>query len=148
MSTALIYYEKDGLVNCNTANTCSFEHQYKITFRKMDIIKCLPRRCGYFPLKKEQRDGVDIFLKENNMFVCLPTGFGENASHRNLPKAIIRSTFCYSLFFVFGCEKCFKNTSISLSFPLFRNSIFATCQATTYCMTLVFILSHDCGCNG
>ena len=53
----------------------------------MDVIECSARSCRYFPLKKEQRGAVDMFLKGKDVFVCLPTGFGKSACYGILPKA-------------------------------------------------------------
>ena len=52
----------------------------------MDVFECSTRSYGYFPLKKEQREVVDIF-KGKYVFVCLPTGFGKSVCYGILPKA-------------------------------------------------------------
>ena len=46
----------------------------------MGVIKCSAKSCGYFPLKKEQSEVVDIFKGGR----C---GFGRSAYYGNLPKA-------------------------------------------------------------
>ena len=45
----------------------------------MDVIECSARSTGHFPLKKEQREVVDMFMK-GNVFCVFQQGLGKNRS--------------------------------------------------------------------
>ena len=46
----------------------------------MDVIECSARSSGHFPLKKEQREVVDMFLKGNDVLCVSQQGLGKNRS--------------------------------------------------------------------
>uniref|UniRef100_A0A1X7UPI7 DNA 3'-5' helicase n=1 Tax=Amphimedon queenslandica TaxID=400682 RepID=A0A1X7UPI7_AMPQE len=49
------------------------------------IIRCCAHSCGYEDLKKEQKNAITTFVEGNDVFVCLPTGFGKSVCYFCLP---------------------------------------------------------------
>ena len=49
------------------------------------IIFCCAYSCGYEDLKREQKDAIAAFVAGNDVFVCLPTGFGKSVCYFCLP---------------------------------------------------------------
>ena len=67
---------------------------------KMDValVKCI-RKLGYDFLKKEQEKAIVSFMEGNDVFVCLPTGFGKSLCYFCLPSLfdIIRNKVDHSV---------------------------------------------------
>ena len=90
----LLYFEKEGLGNCNTTSSSGHQYMmpqsdqiipytYNYALEKMDVIECLAKSYGYFPLKKEQREVVDILKGER--CVCV-------SSHSVWEKCLLRNS--------------------------------------------------------
>ena len=79
----------------------------------MDVFKSSTRSGGYFPLRKEQREVVNIF-KGNDVFVCLPTGFGKSVCYGILPKIfdLINGTASRSIVVVSLSDKACRSFCI------------------------------------
>lgn len=56
--------------------------------RRLDLdlaIEAATRKLGYSEVKEEQRQSIKSFLEGNDVFVCLPTGFGKSLCFFCLP---------------------------------------------------------------